>query len=224
LRSSTIFLVFFIFILILHFSFADIIEPSVSGATTEVVKKDVISLNVVDSSSIRIGNLRQDSISNYKMTVLDVKDTYVILKYQKFQNLTISLGQERKLDFDGDNVFDIGILLFNLRPNRATLVIKSLENTFKELPVEKELNNTEIAKELEKKLIASSNETKPNETKEIKQEVKQETEIKVEKKSFLSDNILKYSILSVIVFVFIILVIIILIYMRRKRIKLSYNY
>ena len=130
------------------------IEPSKEGTSIEVAEKQTILVGVVESSSLRIGNPREDSIEKYKMTIFDVKDASVLIKYKKFDNFTISLGQERKLDLDKDNIFDIGVLLLNLRSPKATLVFKSLEEKVPELepsttPVISETNNTIVQENTE---------------------------------------------------------------------------
>lgn len=125
---------FLLILLIIPVIYAqEVIGPSKEGISVEANKNQAINLGVVESSSIRIGNSRDDSIEKYKVTVSDVKDDFATLKYKKTENITIPLGEERKVDFDGDDIFDVSILLFTLRPNRATLVFKSLEDNVPEL-------------------------------------------------------------------------------------------
>ena len=106
----------------------EVIGPSKEGVTIEAVKNQIIYLGVVESTGIRIGNPREDSIEKYKITVNNIKTESVILKYKKTKNVTVELGGEIKIDFDGDNIFDVGVLLANIRPNKATLTFKSFED------------------------------------------------------------------------------------------------
>lgn len=149
---------FLIFVLILPISFAiETLDLNFVGVKLEVIEKQAFNLNVVESTSLRIGNPRNESIVAHKMSVLKVKETSIILKLKKFDNITISLGQERKIDFDNDDIFDVSIFLLEIRPNRGTLIFKSLDALVKPMPIIPTHETLESSNQSANKIIIINN-------------------------------------------------------------------
>ncbi len=146
------FLILFLLIIPSVYSI-ETVQIDTKGVTVEMAEKNSINLEIVESSSLRIGNPREDSTEIYKITALDIGNISITLRIGKKDNATVSLGQERKYDFDKDNVFDAGIILSNLRPGRATLVFKSLEGKIEALDINTSSNNITVDNNFESKKV-----------------------------------------------------------------------
>ncbi len=180
------------------------IEATVQGTTIEVVKKQAFNVNIVESSSIRIGNSRQDSIIPYQISITEIKQTLVTLKFKKFNNLSINLGEERKVDFDSDNVFDVAIKLSALRPGRATLIFTSLESK-----VESLIDNSAL---IANEILNNTKETTPDLTKNVtNEEVELDINVNAEKSYFKINYIISTALIIIL------LAVILIHFLRRMR-------
>ena len=189
---------------IIYKVFAPTKEITKEGISLDLKKGNTIDLKVVESSSLKIGNPRDDSLENHKFKALDVKNNFLNLTIDKRSSIKMEVSQTRRIDVDNDGTFDLSINLVNVRFDVASLLFKSLEEGVKVLE-SKEENNT---------ITNSINET----PKETKQEQTQNNEEATEKE--LSLNLEKsydYKFILLIIFGVIILLLIIFFIVHKFR-------
>jgi len=193
------FLLFFLIILIPICFAQEKIEATKEGTSIDVAKDAVINVDIVDSSSLRIGNSRPDSISTYKIAVQEITQTSVTLKIGKFKNTSISLGEERNVDFDGDGIFDVAIRLSIARSAVVTLIFTSLEGKVDSLVDNAALAVNAILNGTNTKI---ENKTEVNQTTEMQNitEVELGLDLSLKEKTYFEFN---YIVLYVLVFILI---------------------
>ena len=104
-------------------------ELTVEGISEDLGKNEEITFFVVESSSLRIGNPRADSLEKHKFKSLLVTPDSVNISVdgEKTNTFIVPLAQARKIDVDKDNIFDVSITVSYIRSQVATVLFKSLE-------------------------------------------------------------------------------------------------
>ncbi len=104
-------------------------ELTLEGISEDLGKNEEITFFVVESSSLRIGNPRADSLEKHKFKSLLVTPDSVNISVdgEKTNTFIVPLAQARKIDVDKDNIFDVSITVSYIRSQVATVLFKSLE-------------------------------------------------------------------------------------------------
>ena len=133
MKKNLFFILFLIIFSNIVFS-QEIKELTAEGILEELGKNEEITFFVVESSSLRIGNPKSDSLEKHKFKSLFVTQDSVNISIdgEKTNTIIVPLSQTRKVDVDKDNVFDISITTNYIRSQVATVLFKSLDSNVEE--------------------------------------------------------------------------------------------
>lgn len=123
-------IIFILFLLLINTVISqEIREVSKEGISEEFGKNEEITVYVAESSSLRIGNPREDSLEKHKFKVLGITTDSVNMTIdQKTNTILIPISQTRKADVDKDGVFDVSITVNSIRSQVASITLKALDD------------------------------------------------------------------------------------------------
>ncbi|MEK6936965.1 MAG: hypothetical protein AABW58_02745 [Nanoarchaeota archaeon] len=125
-----------IFLLLLLISLANVFSQqqlSSEGLSEDFSKNEEVILYVVESSSVRIGNPKEESFEKHKFKIVEILQDSVNLSIDNKQNTVfIPIAQTRKGDVDKDSVFDVSFTLNGIRGGIASITIKPLDDKVEE--------------------------------------------------------------------------------------------
>ncbi|MBS3171945.1 hypothetical protein J4449_05045 [Candidatus Woesearchaeota archaeon] len=200
---------FLLFLLILAYNVFSQEEIPLEGFIEDFGKNEEKILLVVESTSIRIGNPKSDSLEKHKFKVLEITQDSVNMSIDNKQNtILIPISQTRKGDVDKDGVFDVSFTVNAIRSRVASITIKSLGNKIEEF------KSTTPSIPI--------TETAQNSQEEIKENINQQIEIQEQtpEQQEISEknpaNYLLYLVVGIIAIILIIIALIIFIIKRKK--------
>lgn len=107
---------------------AQVLDVTKEGISQEFVKNKEVQLRTVESSSLTVGNPMQDSYEIHKFKLSGLDEFSINLTVDKRNSYKINNGQTKKIDVDGDDIFDISVEVKSIRQKTvATLTFKLLE-------------------------------------------------------------------------------------------------
>jgi hypothetical protein len=114
--------------LLSSFVLAEVLEVTKEGISQDFVKNKVLDLRVVESSSLTVGNPLEESYEVHKFKLSGLDESSINLTIDKLSSYKINNGQSKKVDVDGDDIFDISVEVKSIRQKTvAVLTFKLLE-------------------------------------------------------------------------------------------------
>jgi hypothetical protein len=211
MKSSIFFILFLLILGNIVFS-QEIRELTKEGILEDLGKNEEITFYVVESSSLRIGNPREDSLEKHKFKSLSITPDSVNISVdgEKTNTVIVPLAQTRKVDIDKDNIFDVSITVNYIRSQVASVLFKSIDGS-----VEKFVSTTPSAPITE----TVENTTSVSETNNNQEETAQEVVQEPDNKSMTFQELLIPIIIAVLISAIIIICILLIIKFIKKKPK-----